>query len=131
MKNRPVNIDEYLVTLPEDARATLEEVRRMISAAAPGAVESIGYAMPAFKYKGRPLAYFAASRNHCALYGMPTEIEAFRKELESYDTSKGTIRFPMGKPLPETLVQGLVQARMDAIDAAEDARKGRKSRPDA
>jgi uncharacterized protein YdhG (YjbR/CyaY superfamily) len=123
----PTEIDGYLSTLPEDVRATLEETRRMIRAAAPDAVEYIGYGMPGFKYRGRPLVYFAASKNHCALYGLVAARDAHREELAAYDTSKGTIRFPKDKPLPERLVRSLISDRMAEIEVAEAARKRKKA----
>ncbi|MEX0749863.1 MAG: DUF1801 domain-containing protein, partial [Dehalococcoidia bacterium] len=94
MATKPTDTDAYLSNVPEDARTTLKEVRRRIKAVAPDAVESIAYGLPAFKYKGRPLVYFGAAKNHCALYGLMTD----RKDdaLARYDTSKGTIRFPTG-----------------------------------
>ena len=111
MNTKLTDVDGYLSALPDDARATLEELRRMIKAVAPDAVESISYGMPAFKHQGRPLVYFAAAKNHCALYG----------------TSKGTIRFPPGEPLPEELVKTLVSARIAAVEAVAAGRKGKKS----
>ena len=119
--NKPATIDAYLATAPDDARAALEKLRRMIHAAAPDAVESIGYGMPAFKYKGRPLVYFAASKNHCALYG-PAIVE-HQGLLAGYETSKGTIRFSPNKPLPKSLVTKLVKARIADIEAAEARRR--------
>jgi len=103
--------------VPDDARATLDGLRRTIRAVAPGAVESISYGMPAFKYQGRPLIYFAAAKNHCAIYG----------------TSQGTIRFPPGEPPSETLVQTLVRARIEAIESPANTRKPMQSsaRPSA
>jgi uncharacterized protein YdhG (YjbR/CyaY superfamily) len=116
------DIDKYLAALPDDARAALEKVRTAIRAAAPTAVESIAYGMPAYKYRGRPLVYFAASKNHCGIYGMAEVFAAHRRELLPYDTSKGTIRFPPRKPLPNVLIRKLVKARMAEIEAAESAR---------
>jgi uncharacterized protein YdhG (YjbR/CyaY superfamily) len=124
MNAKPADIDGYLADLPDDKRSTLSEMRRMIKAAAPDAVEGMAYGMPGFKYRGRPLVYFAAARNHCALYG--PAVVAFQDELAGYDASKGTIRFPPGEPLPEELVRKLVRARMAAIEAAEAGRKGKK-----
>lgn len=121
----PTDIDGYLTTLPEDARATLEELRRSIKAVAPDAVETISYGMPTFKYKGRPLTYFGAWRNHCALYGLRPDVG----ELAGYDVSKGTIRFPPGKPPPEALVKKLVSVRMAAIETATAERKRSGARP--
>ncbi len=111
MNAKPTDIDGYLSAVPDGARATLAELRRTIKAVAPDAVEAISYGMPAFKYQGRPLVYFAAAKNHCALYG----------------TSRGTLRFPPGEPLPEALVQTLVKARIEAIEAAAAGRKRKKS----
>ena len=121
MDPKPTDIDGYLSTVSDDARATLEELRRTINALAPSAVEAISYGMPAFKYQGRPLIYFGAWKNHCALYGMSAD--AHQDELAAYDTSKGTIRFPPGEPLPEALVKTLVSARIAEIEAAAAGRK--------
>jgi uncharacterized protein YdhG (YjbR/CyaY superfamily) len=127
MNTKPTNIDGYLSTVSDDARATLEYLRRTIKAMAPGAVEAFSYGMPAFKYQGRALVWFGAARNHCALYGISAVIEAHQDELAAYDTSKGTIRFPPGEPLPEALVQTLVSARIAEIEAAAAGRKRKKS----
>jgi uncharacterized protein YdhG (YjbR/CyaY superfamily) len=116
------NIDDYLAALPENARATLEKLRHAIKEAIPEAEEGISYQMPAFKYKKRPLVAFAAFRDHCSFYPMsPAVMEAHKEELEGYDISKGTIRFPIGESLPATLVRKLVQARL-----AENEAGGRK-----
>ena len=118
------DFDEYVAGLPDDKRATLAELRRLIKEAAPEAVEGMGYGMPSFKYRGRPLVYVAAAKNHCGLYG--PAVADYQEDLAGYDTSKGTIRFPPGKPLPEELVKQLVRARMTAIEAAGAGRKGKK-----
>src|SRR5689334_22596484 len=119
MNTKPTSIDAYFATLPDDARAALEALRRTIKAVAPAAIESIGYAMPAFKYHGRPLVYLAAAKNHCAIYGLSAVLEAHESDLTAYDTSKGTIRFPPVRPLPDALVRTLLIAWMEEIDAAE------------
>lgn len=124
MDTKPTDIDEYLASLPDDKRATLTELRRMIKDVAPQAVEVMAYGMPGFKYRGRPLVYFAAAKNHCALYG--PAVVAHQEELAGYDTSKGTVRFPPGEPLPEALVRRLVTGRMAEIEAAEAGRKRKK-----
>src|ERR1035441_9448932 len=92
----PKNTDEYLAAVPEPALGTLNKIR----AAAPAeATEAIGYGMPTFRYKGALVA-FAAFSNHCSFFPMSgSVIEAFRSELKAYETSKGTIRFPVDKPL--------------------------------
>jgi len=121
LRTRPTDINGYLATLPDDARATLEELRRTIGAVAPQAVEAFSYGMVGFKYAGRPLAYIAAWKNHCALYGM--RVDTDQAELAAYDKSKGTIRFPLNQPLPEALVKTLISDRIAAIEAAGAARK--------
>ena len=91
----------------------LEKLRNAIHAAAPGAQEYIGYGLAGFKFNGRPLVYFGAWENHCALYAAsPTVQEKFQKELKGFEVSKGTIRFTPEKPLPMTLVKALVKARI-------------------
>ena len=107
------SVDEYLAGIPEPARSTLNKVRAAIRSAAPAeSTEAISYGIPAFKYKGRPLVWYAAFSDHCSLFPTATVIEAFKGELKGFSTSKGTIHFPMDKPLPATLVKKLVKARL-------------------
>ncbi|HEU5249772.1 MAG TPA: DUF1801 domain-containing protein, partial [Thermoanaerobaculia bacterium] len=89
----PQTIDEYLAPLSKEKRAALERLRKDIRSAAPGAEECISYQIPGFRLDGRLLVSFGAAANHCALYPGAFPVEAHRKELEAYDTSKGTIRF--------------------------------------
>ena len=107
----PANIDDYLARLTDDKRAALEQLRQTILEVIPMAEECISYQMPAFRHDGRVLVYFAAAANHCAFYpgGM---VNDFKDELEAYETSKGTIRFQPDRPLPASLVQKIVQARV-------------------
>jgi uncharacterized protein YdhG (YjbR/CyaY superfamily) len=115
---KALSVDAYLADLPDDVRATLEKVRRAIEAAAPQATETISYGMPAFAYAGRPLVYFAAFKKHCSFFpGSYAVMEAFSDELKRYDVEKGTIRFPIGKPLPATLVKKIVKARIRENEA--------------
>lgn len=107
------SVDDYLAALPEEKRIALEKLRKMIKAIVPDAVEVISYQIPVFKYKGKPLVGFGAAKNHCSFYVMSAFIiPTYKDELKSYDTSKGTIRFPTNKPLPETLVKKLIKARI-------------------
>ena len=109
---KPKTIDDYLDALPADKRAALRKLRGIIRAAAPKAEECISYQIPAFRLNGM-LVGFSASANHCAFYPMSsTTVEAHKKDLEGYETSKGTIRFQPEKPLPATLVRKLVKARI-------------------
>lgn len=115
---RSLEIDALLAALPEEQRTALEKLRKTIRAAAPEAVESISYGIPAFKYRGRPLVSFAAAKAHCAFYVMsPAVMDAHRDALEGYDTAKGTIRFLPEQPLPAPLVEKLVRARIAETDA--------------
>jgi uncharacterized protein YdhG (YjbR/CyaY superfamily) len=109
----PKNVDEYLAGVPEPARSTLNRVRAAIRSAVPlEATEAISYRIPTFKYKGSLLG-FAAFSNHCSLFPMsPSVIDAFKNELTGFHTSKGTIRFPVDKPLSAALVKKLVKARI-------------------
>ena len=108
----PKDVDEYLASVPEPARTTLNRVRAVIrSAVPPETTEAISYRIPAFKYKGM-LVWFAAFPNHCSLFPGASVIEAFKKELKGFPTSKGTIRFPVDKPLPAALLKKLVKARI-------------------
>ena len=106
-------VDAYLAGVAEPARTTLHKIRATIRAAAPAeATEAISYGMPAFQYKG-PLMGFAAFAKHCSLFPMNGSLVAeFAEELKDYRTSKGTIQFPVDKPLPAALVKKLVKARV-------------------
>ncbi len=112
----PKNTDEYFARVPEPARSTLKKVRAAIrSAVPPEATEAISYGMPAFKYKG-VLVWFAAFSKHCSLFPTAAVIEAFKNELKGFVISKGTIQFPVDKPLPAALVKKLVKARVARIE---------------
>ena len=115
-------IDVFLAALPGEARAALQQLRQVIATAAPEAVEGIGYGVPAYKYRGRPLVSFGAGKSgkgHCAFYVQsPAVMDAHRDELRGYDTSRGTIRFAADEPLPADLVTKLVRARMAETDAS-------------
>jgi uncharacterized protein YdhG (YjbR/CyaY superfamily) len=114
-------IDSYLASVPGDARAALQRLRKAIGAAAPGAQESFTYGLPGFRLAGRPLVCYAAPKGHCSFYPMsPAVIRAHANDLKRYNTSKGTIRFPAGRPLPSALVRKVVRARIAEL------RKGKK-----
>ena len=112
MSAKPETIDEYLAPLSSEKRAVLEKLRRAIKSAAPKAEECISYQLPAFRLGGRFLVAFGAAANHCAFYPGSFPVKAHKKELKAYYTGKGTIRFPVGSPLPATLVRKLVKTRI-------------------
>ena len=111
---KPRTINEYLATVSADQRTALNRLRRAIRAAAPRAEECISYQLPAFRLDGRMLVWFGASANHCAFYPGGI-VQTFRRELQSYKISKGTIRFQPDHPIPVGLVRKLVKARIATL----------------
>lgn len=121
----PKNIDEYLAGVPEPARGTLEKMRATIqSALPPAATETISYGIPAFKLK-KTLVYFAAFAKHCSFFPTAAIIEQFKGELAGYTISKGTVQFPVDKPMPAELVKKMVKARVAQHDQKEKKKKNR------
>ncbi len=115
----PQTVDEYLALVPEPARTTLSKTRATIrSVVPPETTEVLSYRIPAFKYKG-VLVWYAAFSNHCSLFPTNAVIEAFKDELKNYTIAKGTIQFPVNKPLPAALVKRMVKMRLAQIDATE------------
>jgi uncharacterized protein YdhG (YjbR/CyaY superfamily) len=109
----PKNIDEYLAGVPEPARGTLEKVRAAIRSTVPAeTTEAISYRIPTFRYKGGLVA-FAAFSKHCSLFPMSLAVmDMFKNDLKKFHPSKGTIHFPLDKPLPAALVKKIVKARI-------------------
>jgi uncharacterized protein YdhG (YjbR/CyaY superfamily) len=107
------NVDEYLAGLPEPARSTLKRVRAVIRSMVPAeTTEVISYGIPTFKYK-QGLVAFAAFRDHCSFFPMGSSVlDAFKEELKGFRVSKGTLHFPLDRPLPAALVKKIVRARI-------------------
>ena len=102
----------YLAALPPPVRARMRQIRAIVRAAVPGAVEHFSYRIPGFRLAGRQLVWYAAFKQHIGLYPItPTLLRAHRIDLSGYETSKGTIRLPLDEPLPAPLVKRLVKAR--------------------
>jgi uncharacterized protein YdhG (YjbR/CyaY superfamily) len=110
------SVDEYLAALPEEARLTLEKIRKAVKAAAPRSAEVISYQMPMYKQNGM-LVGFAAFKDHCSFFPGAKPIVTYKDELKAYKTSKGTIQFPIGKPLPAALVKKIVKTRLAENEA--------------
>lgn len=106
------NIDEYILNFPKDTQKALEQIRTTIKKAAPGAEEIISYAIPAFKFEGHYLVYFAGYKNHIGLYPAPRGSEAFKEELSLYKGGKGTVQFPLNKSMPLDLITRIVKFRI-------------------
>jgi len=119
----PRNIDEYIAGFPPEVQEILEEIRMTIKEAAPGAEEAIKYQIPTFTLKGN-LVHFGAFKEHIGFYPTPTGIERFERELAGYVGAKGTVRFPLDKPIPYDLVREIVQFRvLENLAQAEKKRK--------
>lgn len=112
MPPKATTIDGYLATLAAPKRRALEQLRRQIKAAAPGAEVCISYGIPSFRLNGKLLVSFGAAAKHCAFYPGAEPIRKHKNELKGYDLEKGTIRFQADDPLPSTLVRKLVKTRV-------------------
>ena len=114
----PRNVEDYIATIPEDARESFLKLRAAIRSVLPAdATEIISYGMPAFK-RDKVLVWFAAFSDHCSLFPTAAVIDAFKDELKNFPTSKGTIHFPLDKPLPAALIKKIVKARVKQVNAA-------------
>lgn len=102
------NISEYIKDCPKDIQSQLQKIRKAIKEVAPKAEEAVSYGMPTFKLHGN-LVHFAAFKTHFGFYPMPSGISAFDKELSKYDLAKGTIRFPLDKPVPIALIKKITK----------------------
>jgi len=111
MSNKPKDIDEYITSFSKEIQIILEKVRATIKEAAPDAKETIKYAMPTFTLKGN-LVHFAAFKNHIGFYPAPTGIKAFENELSLYKGAKGSVQFPLDKPMPLSLITEIVKFRV-------------------
>lgn len=127
MKRMPVTtIDDYIAGFPKDVQVILEELRATIRKAAPEAEETINYQIPTFTLNGN-LVHFAAYKNHIGFYPTPSGIAAFKKELSAYEGAKGSVQFPIDKPLPLRLITKIVKFRVkENLERTERKVKNRK-----
>lgn len=110
-------VEQYVAAVPEPARSALRKLRSAILSALPAAAtETISYRIPAFRYQ-EIVVWYAAFSDHCSLFPKASVIRAFRSELKGYSTSKGTIHFPIGRPLPVAMIKKIVKARIREIEA--------------
>ena len=110
-KARPKGITEYISAAPKEAQKKLREIRVCIRKCAPGATEGLKWGMPAFSYR-RILVTFAAHKSHIGFYPTPSAVSAFAKELSKFVTARGSIQFPLGKPLPLPLIRKITAFRV-------------------
>ena len=120
-------IEIYIASFPDDVREILKRIRHLVLKYAPEAEESITYGMPAYKTNGKPLVYFAAFKNHIGLYATPSGHAAFEEELSVYKRGKGSVQFPLNKPIPYDLIRRIIEFR---VIENQNYGKGRKSSPE-
>lgn len=118
----PKDIDEYISFFPKEIQVKLKEMRATIQKAAPKAEEAISYMIPTFRLHGN-LVHFAAFKNHIGFYPGAAGIKAFQKEFKGYETSKGTVQFPLDKPLPLKLVTAITKFRVIQNTEKAEAKK--------
>jgi uncharacterized protein YdhG (YjbR/CyaY superfamily) len=112
MKNNTDNVESYIKAFPEDVQEILKRIRAIIKEKAPGAVESISYGMPGYKTHSRPLVYFAGFAKHIGFYATPTGHAEFAAELSKFKLGKGSVQFPLDKPIPFDLIARIVEFRV-------------------
>ena len=117
MPNRSTatSIDEYIAEFPPATQDVLRQVRAVIRDSAPGAVETISYAIPTFDLNGRHLVHFAGYERHIGFYPMASGVAAFKDELTGYKSAKGSVRFPLEQPLPVDLIRRIVEFRVAQV----------------
>ena len=121
-KGPPKSIDEYIAGFPREVQAILKQVRTTINKAAPDAEEAIKYRMPTFVLNEN-LVHFAAFKNHIGFYPTPSGIDAFKHELSRYKGAKGSVQFPIDRPMPLSLIEKIVKFRVEEAQAKSKARK--------
>jgi uncharacterized protein YdhG (YjbR/CyaY superfamily) len=124
MANRSTahSIDEYIAKFPPETQKVLEELRTLIRAAAPDATETISYAIPTFDLSGH-LVHFAGYERHIGFYPTGSGVEAFKQELKPYKSGKGSVQFPLGRPLPTGLIRRIVEFRVEENAGRASARR--------
>ena len=124
---KPANVDEYIMSFPADTQKKLEQLRQAVKKLAPAAEEVISYGMPAYRKNGM-VGYFAGFKNHCSYFpGSYAVMKQFKEELKPYNVSKGTIQFPIDKPLSSSLLKKLVIAKIKENETKQTAKAAKKS----
>jgi uncharacterized protein YdhG (YjbR/CyaY superfamily) len=115
------SMDEYIAEFPPAAQEALRQIRALIRASAPDAVETISYAIPTFDLNGRHLVHFAAFAGHVGFYPTASGVAGFAEELGAYKSGKGSVQFPLGNPLPADLIRRIVEFRVKEVGATKHA----------
>ncbi|PSK95327.1 iron chaperone [Taibaiella chishuiensis] len=114
---KPASVSAYIASFPKEAQQAMQHIRALIRAAVPAVTESISYAMPAFRLDGRPLVYFAAYKQHIGFYPAPVGHADFAADLAGYKTGKGSVQFPLKRPMPDALILKILQHRLQLVTA--------------
>ncbi|MFZ2835825.1 MAG: DUF1801 domain-containing protein [Candidatus Saccharimonadales bacterium] len=109
------NVDDYIASFSVQVQSVLNQIRAIIKKAAPDAIESIAYGMPAYKQNGKPLVYFAAFKNHIGFYATPQTHEDFSSELGKYKQGKGSVQFPLDQPIPYELISRMTTYKVEIL----------------
>lgn len=112
MKAETKTVEDYIATFPSDVQMILNKIRVTIKKIAPKAIERISYGMPAYITNAKPLVYYAAFKNHIGFYATPMGHSKFEKELSEYKQGKGSVQFPINKPIPYDLIKRIVEFRV-------------------
>ena len=117
MANRSTarSIDDYIGEFPAGTQKLLKEMRALIRKSAPGATETISYAIPTFDLNGRHLVHFAGYEHHIGFYPTASGIAAFKEEIKKYKSAKGSVQFPLSEPLPKDLISRIVKFRVKEV----------------
>jgi uncharacterized protein YdhG (YjbR/CyaY superfamily) len=130
LKQKPSTIDEYIADFPEATQAMLEELRTTIKSAVPGAGEKISYGIPCVTLNDKYVLYFAGYKKHIGLYPVPSASKGFEKDYAPYVTSgKGTIQFPLDKPLPLKLIKKITKFRVQENLTRAKTKPAKKTKP--
>lgn len=120
----PANpIDQFISNYPPEVQTILQKIRALIQKSAPGAEEAMSYGIPTFKLNGKNFVHFSAFKEHIGFYPTPTGIEKFKKELSTYEGAKGSVKFPLNKPIPYALITKIVQFRVKEVSAQTATKK--------
>jgi len=120
-------IDEFISQYPPDIQAILQKIRTTIQKSAPGAEEAMAYGIPTFKLNGKNLVHFSAFNEHIGFYPTPSGIAKFKKELSAYEWAKGSVKFPLNKPIPYALIGKITQFRVKEVSAQTKEKTKKKA----
>jgi uncharacterized protein YdhG (YjbR/CyaY superfamily) len=125
--SKPETIEAYLETIPAEAIETVNKIRQIIRKAAPKAEEGLSYGIGGFKQNGKYFIYYSGYKKHTSIYPAPRGHEDFEEELSNYKGGKGTVQFPLGKPLPAALIKRIVLFRLGENEEKAGLTKKKKS----